>query len=96
MRKVKRLNSRTIPPAGARGLHVDGRAHLVEYDDSDNPIALRDGRTGQVLATGKYEDNRLAEERYHDGRFLIIQYGPSGRSYPWTTAMRDSRMNGMV
>ncbi|HTH01140.1 MAG TPA: RHS repeat-associated core domain-containing protein [Vicinamibacterales bacterium] len=67
-------------PAGrcTRITYFDGRSHLVEYDDSDNPIALRDGRTGQVLATGKYADNRLAEERYHDGRFLIIQYGPSG------------------
>ncbi len=58
--------------------YFDGRQHAIDYDDADNPIALRDGRTGTVLATCKYADDKLVEELYYDGRHLKIEYGPAG------------------
>ena len=58
--------------------YFDGRQHLIVYDDSDNPIAILDGRTGKVLAECKYENDLLVEESYYDGRRLRIEHGLSG------------------
>jgi len=58
--------------------YFDGREHIVEYDENDNPLALLNGRTGHVLATCKYVDDDLIEERYYDGRYLAIESDSSG------------------
>jgi RHS repeat-associated protein len=58
--------------------YFDGRQHAIDYDDADNPVALRDGRTGRLLASCKYTDDRMVEELYYDGRRLKIEYGPAG------------------
>jgi RHS repeat-associated protein len=66
-------------PAGrcTRVTYFDSRQDAFVYDEADNPTALLDGHTGEVLARCQYVDDELVEESYCDGRMLKIEYGPS-------------------